>query len=86
MYQIMNPPRLWMAWVGVGHRCRLSTQKATWRAGISRSHPACSSGAVLRYRARCSRAPTHITWFSKKPPLVCGGAGEHRRVVENVVW
>jgi hypothetical protein len=30
MCQTVSPPRLCMSWVGVGRRCRLSTQMATW--------------------------------------------------------
>jgi len=43
IYYTVNPPRLWMSYAGLGRRCRLSTQKATWRTRLLRSHQACAT-------------------------------------------
>jgi hypothetical protein len=46
--QIVNPPRRWMSYAGVGRRGRLSTQQATWQPRLGYSHHACAECAVLR--------------------------------------
>jgi hypothetical protein len=46
--QIVDPPRRWMSYAGVGRRGRLSTQQVTWRARLGYSHHACAECAVLR--------------------------------------